>query len=79
MCSGADVLLILFAYIIVKARVPSLWAELQVMDDFISEKHRCMVTGYYLATTQAAVELVLTNDLRIPQVDHTQAPPPSKS
>ena len=45
--SGADDLLLLFAYVIAWGSVEHLHAELQYMDDYMEEKHRCMMTGYY--------------------------------
>jgi hypothetical protein len=61
--SGADDLLILFTYIITYADVPYLLAEMNFMDDYMDDKHRCMMTGYYLATTQASTELIMTHDI----------------
>jgi hypothetical protein len=46
--SGADDLLLLFTYIITYADVPHLMAEMNFMDDYMDDKHRCMMTGYYL-------------------------------
>ena len=40
----------------------TLATQLQMIDDFIPEQERFMMTGYYLATTQAAMELLLTHE-----------------
>jgi hypothetical protein len=47
----------------------TLATQLQIIDDFIPEQERFMMTGYYLATTQAAVELLLTHEPNQVHVD----------
>ena len=37
-------------------------AQLSLMSDYLTDKQRCMLRGYYLATMQAALELVMTDD-----------------
>lgn len=59
----ADDLLILFTRLIMKAKIPHLIAEINFMDDFMLEQKRVTMGGYYLATTRAAAELLLSGDL----------------
>jgi len=40
----------------------SVWADLQYIDEFMGMKDRFLMTGYYHATAQASVELLLTQD-----------------
>lgn len=59
---GADDLLLLFTYLLIHTSVPNLLAELSFLSDFIPEHQRCTMQGYYLATTQAAAELLMSED-----------------
>ena len=61
---GADDLLLLFAYLLIHARSGALLAELAFLADFIPEHQRCTMQGYYLATTQAAAELLASDELK---------------
>jgi len=62
---SADDLLLLFTYLLVHARrsVPSLAAELSFLADFIPAHDRCRMSGYYLAVTTSAAELIRTGTL----------------
>ena len=67
---NADDLLLLFAYLLISATAssspsttPRWHAHLSLMSDYTTDKQRCMLRGYYLATMQAALELVMTGDL----------------
>lgn len=42
--------------------IPGLWAQLQMIEDYMPHKERFLMTGYYLATMQAAVELLLSHE-----------------
>jgi hypothetical protein len=44
--------------------VRDLPAELAFLADFIPEHQRCTMQGYYLATTQAAAELIASDELK---------------
>jgi len=61
---GADDLLLLFTHILIRSRLPHLHAEIRFMDEYMTEQHRMLMTGYYLATTQAASEMIMSHDLR---------------
>jgi DNA mismatch repair ATPase MutL len=69
---GADDLLVLFVSLIVKGRVPSLHAQTQMMHDYTPEQDRFLMPGYYLATTQAAMELMLTHSPEAMQLQLAQ-------
>ena len=47
-------------------------AHLSMMDDYLTDKQRCMLRGYYLATIQAALELIMTTELRPAQQQQQQ-------
>lgn len=38
-----------------------IWASVQQVEDYMGHKERYLMSGYYLATLQAAVELLLTH------------------
>jgi len=59
---GADDLLLLYTYIVIKSNVPHLCAEINFMDDFLPDHQRCLMKGYYLATMQAVVEFISSDD-----------------
>lgn len=59
---GADDLLLLFTYLLLRGQLPSLLSELAFLSDFIPDHQRCSMYGYYVATTQAAAELLLSGD-----------------
>ena len=68
---NADDLLLLFTYLLIantnderdgEAGGACWHAQLALMSDYLTDKQRCMLRGYYLATMQAALELVMTDD-----------------
>ena len=61
---GADDLLLLFTYLLLRTGVPSLLAELAFLGDFIPDHQRCTMQGYYLATANAAAELLTSEQFQ---------------
>eukprot|EP01084_Bolivina_argentea_P132683 234154_1 len=57
-----DDLLSLFAYILTKANLHCLWAEVDLIDDFVVDNLRMDMPGYYIATLRAAMQLIV-NDI----------------
>eukprot|EP01084_Bolivina_argentea_P298197 513838_1 len=57
-----DDLLSLFAYILVQANLHCLWAEVELIDDFVVDNLRMDMPGYYIATLRAAMQLIV-NDI----------------
>lgn len=53
--SGADDLLPIMTYVVVKARIPSLYSEAMLMQDLMSEKAAMEIGGYSLATLQTCL------------------------
>jgi len=60
---GGDELLPLFAYIVIKARVPHIYAECRFMELFIDEQQMMQQQGYLLATLQTALSLICCLDI----------------
>lgn len=60
---GADDLLLLFTYLVLKSKNDFLPAEIVFVKDFINEKRLHMVEGYYLATIEAALQIVLNDHI----------------
>jgi hypothetical protein len=58
LCINADDLLSLVSFILVKSRVSYLFSEAAFIDDFISKSMKVQMPGYFLATLQAAIELI---------------------
>eukprot|EP00486_Rosalina_sp_Unknown_P004179 CAMPEP_0201576310 /NCGR_PEP_ID=MMETSP0190_2-20130828/22059_1 /ASSEMBLY_ACC=CAM_ASM_000263 /TAXON_ID=37353 /ORGANISM="Rosalina sp." /LENGTH=333 /DNA_ID=CAMNT_0048007037 /DNA_START=45 /DNA_END=1046 /DNA_ORIENTATION=- len=57
-----DDLLSLFAYILTQANLHCLWAEVDLIDDFVVDNLRMDMPGYYIATLRAAMQLIV-NDI----------------
>merc|ERR1712228_987784 len=57
-----DDLLSLFAYILTRANLHCLWAEVDLIDDFVVDNLRMDMPGYYIATLRAAMQLIV-NDI----------------
>jgi len=57
-----DDLLSLFAYILTSANLHCLWAEVELIDDFVVDNLRMDMPGYYIATLRAAMQLIV-NDI----------------
>jgi len=55
---GADDVLLLFVFMIAKAQVPDIHARVDMADIFMNSLQRSSVDGYYLATIQAALDLL---------------------
>ncbi|MES1914749.1 MAG: hypothetical protein MHM6MM_006791, partial [Cercozoa sp. M6MM] len=55
---GGDDLLALFAFCVVRAQVPSLLAELELVDAHMGKRLKLSAAGYYVSTLKAAVALV---------------------
>ena len=58
-CSGADDLLLLFLYIIIKADVPNLYAETEFICDYVTSKQTSMGVGYYMGAYSCCFLLCL--------------------
>eukprot|EP00808_Paulinella_micropora_P007232 g17224.t1 len=71
----ADDLLLLFAYILIHAKIEDIHAHVRITEDYMQDQERFLMSGYYLMTCVAAVELILTQDL-LPQ-DQTSSSSPS--
>lgn len=57
-----DDLLSLFAYILTSANMHNLWAEVEMIDDFVVDNLRYDEPGYYIATLRAAMQIIV-NDI----------------
>lgn len=57
-----DDLLSLFAYILTQANLHCLWAEVDLIEDFVVDNLRNDMPGYYLATLSAAMKFI-ANDI----------------
>lgn len=55
---GADDLLVLMSFVLVKSQISNVISELAFTEDFMSESTKLSMPGYFLATMQAAVELI---------------------
>jgi hypothetical protein len=64
---NADDLLILFCYLLARCRKKLVYlsAQLAMMSDYLNAEQRVTLRGYYLATLQAAVELIQTDALHV--------------
>jgi hypothetical protein len=62
LCINADDLLSLVSFILVKSQAANLVSEAAFIEDFISRPMKMHMPGYFLATLQAAIELVLKID-----------------
>lgn len=60
---AADDLLLLFAYLVIKANLTHLWAEVAYIRGFLTTDERDSMAGYYLSTFEAAAEYVMTQEL----------------
>jgi hypothetical protein len=60
---GADDILPIFVYVIVKAQVPSLLALNQEMQSLCDPDNKLSETGYYLATLEASLQHLLDTDV----------------
>lgn len=74
---GAEDLLMIKVFIIARAvpYIPGLYASLQLLQDFLDEEQRVSPSGYYLATTQAATEVIVHNQLSQTPTDSSEAEP----
>lgn len=61
---GADDLLPIMTYVVVKARIPALYSEAMLMQDLMSEKAAMEIGGYSLATLQTSLSYVLRSSAR---------------
>jgi hypothetical protein len=57
--STADDLLLLFAFVFIRARVPQLCAHIAIMSEFCDERRRAMVEGYYITTAEVALQVIV--------------------
>ncbi len=60
--SAADDLLSIFSYILIKSRLPHVISEACFIQDFVSDSLKHAMPGYFLATLQAAIELIQSLD-----------------
>ena len=55
---AADDLLVLMAYVLIKAQMEHVISEIAFMEDFLPESVKLSSPGYFLSTVQAAIELI---------------------
>ncbi|KAL0211711.1 hypothetical protein RCL1_005337 [Eukaryota sp. TZLM3-RCL] len=56
---GADVFVPIFIYVLLKARVPTIWSEIQFIHEYASERHVHGELGYYFVTLEFASKYIL--------------------
>jgi Vacuolar sorting protein 9 (VPS9) domain len=62
LCINADDLLSIFAFVLIKANVAHTVSEANFIDDFCTDSLKLAKPGYFLATLQAAVQLIQNID-----------------
>jgi len=72
--SGADDLLSIFAYILIKSGLSFVISESAFMNDFVSESSKLARPGFFLATLQAAIDLISGLD-RVKLLSQAQSTP----
>eukprot|EP00743_Colponemidia_sp_Colp-15_P006219 GILK01006690.1.p1 GENE.GILK01006690.1~~GILK01006690.1.p1 ORF type:complete len:452 (+),score=39.66 GILK01006690.1:69-1424(+) len=58
LCINADDLLSIFAFVVVHSNLVDIFAHCRIIEEFTTDSIRRSMPGYYLATLQAAVELI---------------------
>ncbi|KAL0248013.1 hypothetical protein GEMRC1_003252 [Eukaryota sp. GEM-RC1] len=68
---GADVFVPIFIYVIVKSKIPNLWAEIKFIHEYGAERHFQGELGYYFVTLEFCSKYILdlTSDKLEPMSD----------
>lgn len=58
LCINADDLLSIFAFVLLRSRLPHVISEAEFMRDWVGDRSNLAMSGYFLAVLQAAIELI---------------------